>query len=279
MDYLRWLLEEFKQRSDIDQQQRARRLHRALLPAGRRVLANDDVVGDAAAPQPLDALAVGSELHRRDLDQRIACSSCRACAAWVNTYYYSGTPIGITEYNWGAESHINGATTQADIYGIFGREGLDMGARWTTPATTTPTYKAMKMYRNYDGNRSTFGETSVRATSTANADNLSVFAAERASDGALTVMVIAKVLSGATPVTINLPNFAPGSVRAGVAADLDKRDHPSGRSHGDRAVADGQRACAERHAVRDSDRRRASESAAGGQLHRDAGVGHCPAAP
>jgi len=42
---------------------------------------------------------------------------------WVNTYYYAGTPIAITEYNWGAEGHINGATTQADIYGIFGREG------------------------------------------------------------------------------------------------------------------------------------------------------------
>ena len=52
---------------------------------------------------------------------------------WVNAYY-PGTAIGITEYNWGAENHINGATTQADIYGIFGREGLDMAARWTTPA-------------------------------------------------------------------------------------------------------------------------------------------------
>ena len=44
---------------------------------------------------------------------------------WVNTHY-PGTATGITEYNWGAENHINGATTQADIYGIFGREGLDM---------------------------------------------------------------------------------------------------------------------------------------------------------
>ena len=43
----------------------------------------------------------------------------------MNTYY-PGTPIGITEYNWGAEDHINGATAQADILGIFGREGLDM---------------------------------------------------------------------------------------------------------------------------------------------------------
>jgi len=125
---------------------------------------------------------------------------------WVNTYY-PGTPVGITEYNWGAEGHINGATTQADIYGIFGREGLDMGARWTTPAASTPTYKAMKMYRNYDGNKSTFGDTSVKAT-VPNPDNVSSFAAVRSSDNALTIMVISKYLSGSTSATINLANFA-----------------------------------------------------------------------
>src|SRR5207253_2346514 len=106
---------------------------------------------------------------------------------WANTYYYPGTPIGITEYNWGAEGHINGATTQADIYGIFGREALDIGARWTTPDASTPTYKAMKMYRNYDSNRSGFGDTSVSAA-VPNPDNLSAFAAVRTSDSALTVM-------------------------------------------------------------------------------------------
>jgi PKD repeat protein len=69
----------------------------------------------------------------------------------------------------------------------------------------------MKMYRNYDGNRSTFGDTSVLASSTANADNLSVFSAQRSSDQALTVMVISKVLSGSTPVTVNLANFSAAS--------------------------------------------------------------------
>src|SRR5207244_10546394 len=32
--------------------------------------------------------------------------------SWVSTYY-PGTLTGVTEYNWGAEWHINGATTQA----------------------------------------------------------------------------------------------------------------------------------------------------------------------
>jgi hypothetical protein len=127
---------------------------------------------------------------------------------WVNTYY-PGTATGITEYNWGAEHHINGATTQADIYGIFGREGLDMAARWTTPAASTPTYKAMKMYRNYDGNRSTFGETSVSA-SAPNPDVVSAFASLRASDGALTIMLVGKGLTGSTSATVNLANFQHG---------------------------------------------------------------------
>jgi PKD repeat protein len=125
---------------------------------------------------------------------------------WVASYY-PGLKTALTEYNWGAEGHINGATTQADLYGIFGREGLDYATRWTTPDPSTPTYKAMKLYRNYDGNKSGFGETSV-AASVPNADALSAFAAVRGSDGALTVMVVSKVLSGSTPVTLNLANFA-----------------------------------------------------------------------
>lgn len=43
--------------------------------------------------------------------------------SWVSTYYDAATPVGITEYNWGAESHINGATTQADILGISAASG------------------------------------------------------------------------------------------------------------------------------------------------------------
>jgi hypothetical protein len=124
---------------------------------------------------------------------------------WVTTYY-PGTKIGITEYNWGAESSINGATAQADILGIFGRENLDLATRWTTPDASSPTYKAIKMYRNYDGNKSTFGDTSIR-TLVPNPDNLSAFGAVRTSDGALTVMVINKDLNNATPVNAAIVNF------------------------------------------------------------------------
>jgi hypothetical protein len=124
---------------------------------------------------------------------------------WVATNYPS-TKIGVTEYNWGAEPYINGATAQSDIYGIFGREGLDLATRWTTPDQGTPTYLAMKMYRNYDGNKSTFGDTSI-LTVVPNPDNLSAFGAVRTSDGAMTLMVINKDLNNATPITANITNF------------------------------------------------------------------------
>lgn len=126
--------------------------------------------------------------------------------SWVASYY-PGTKIGVTEYNWGAESSINGATAQADLLGIFGREGLDLATRWTTPASNTPTYLAMKMFRNYDGNKSAFGDTSVSATAP-NPDNLAAFAAIRTNDSALTVMVVNKTLSGVTPFQLSVTNFA-----------------------------------------------------------------------
>jgi PKD repeat protein len=67
----------------------------------------------------------------------------------------------------------------------------------------------MKMYRNYDGAKSAFGDTSVSAGGP-NPDNVAAFAAVRSADGALTVMVVNKYLSGNTPVSVNLANFSAG---------------------------------------------------------------------
>jgi hypothetical protein len=128
---------------------------------------------------------------------------------WVATNY-PGTKIGVTEYNWGAEPYIGGATAEADILGIFGREGLDLATRWTIPDPSTPTYLAMKMYRNYDDVGDTFGDTSVLAGGP-NPDNVAVFAAQRSTDDALTIMVVSKYLTGTTPIVVNVTNFTGSS--------------------------------------------------------------------
>jgi hypothetical protein len=126
---------------------------------------------------------------------------------WVDEHYVAGVPIALTEYNWGADHHMSGAMAQADVWGIFGREGLDMAARWGTPPVGSPTFDVMKLFRNYDGRRSTFGDVSVRALAP-DPDTLAVFAAERRSDGRLTVMVLNKRLDQSVVARLRVSGLA-----------------------------------------------------------------------
>jgi hypothetical protein len=121
--------------------------------------------------------------------------------AWRDTSY-PGTKLGLTEYSWGADDHINGATTQADILGIFGREGLDLACRWVSPGKDSPTYKAFQLYRNADGAGLGFGDTSVQCTAP-DPDDLAAFAATDSKTHATTVMLIAKASSGKRIVTLS----------------------------------------------------------------------------
>ena len=125
--------------------------------------------------------------------------------SWVASNY-PGTRIGITEYSWGADNHPNGGTAQADVLGIFGREGLDLATRWVAPPAGSPAFRAFQMYRNVDGTNGGFGDVSVRAT-TPNPDQVSAFAAERAASGDLTVMVVNKDPSTNVEATISFTNF------------------------------------------------------------------------
>jgi hypothetical protein len=78
---------------------------------------------------------------------------------------------------------------------------------WAPPSGGQPGAHAFRMYRNYDGSGGAFGDVSVRATS-ADQDRLAVYAAERTSDRALTVMVVNK--SG-EELTSGLGGLAAGS--------------------------------------------------------------------
>jgi hypothetical protein len=121
---------------------------------------------------------------------------------WVDRYYRPGTPIALTEYSWGAEGHMKGATAEADVLGILGREGVYIAARWMAPAPGSPTYLAMKLYRNADDAAHGFGETSI-ATRAPDPDRLAAFGAARA-DGAITVMLVNKPMDRPAQVDLHL---------------------------------------------------------------------------
>lgn len=125
---------------------------------------------------------------------------------------YPGTKTAITEYNWGGPEHISGAVAQADILGIFGREGLDLGAVWGPPDLNSPLLFAFKIYRNYDNAGGEFGDTSLAATS-GDQSKLSVYAARRTADRTVTVVVINKTF-GDLQTDLTLDQFkAKGPVK------------------------------------------------------------------
>ncbi|HMD78062.1 MAG TPA: glycoside hydrolase family 44 protein [Terracidiphilus sp.] len=131
--------------------------------------------------------------------------------AWV-AEDYPGTKVAFTEYNWGGQESINGALAQADILGIFGMYGLDLATLWGPPDPTTqvPGLMAYEIYRNYDGKHSMFGDTALASTS-ANQGTLSVYGALRASDNAVTVVVINKTYGDLTSTLWLDGLFPPGT--------------------------------------------------------------------
>jgi hypothetical protein len=118
---------------------------------------------------------------------------------WRDTHY-PGTKLAITEYNFGALNHINGALAQADVLGVFGREGVDLATLWGPPESwggdtglfaNKPGSFAFRMFRNYDGAGGQFGDTSVQAVSS-DQSRLAVYASTDSRDGSLKIMVINK---------------------------------------------------------------------------------------
>ncbi|WP_263376689.1 glycoside hydrolase family 44 protein [Granulicella aggregans] len=135
---------------------------------------------------------------------------------------YPGTKLAITEYNWGGQEAINGALAQADILGIFGREGLDLATLWGPPDpspadTSKPSQKpglvGFQVYTNYDGKNAHFGETAITSTSS-DQGVLAVYGATRAADSTVTIVVINKSYGDLTS-TLSLANLKPnGNAKA-----------------------------------------------------------------
>jgi hypothetical protein len=116
--------------------------------------------------------------------------------AWI-AQAYPGTKLGYDEWNDGAPTDFTASLNHADTLGVFGREGVDLASFWGFNSPADPTAFVWRMYRDYDGAGGAFGDASVSAASTATAE-LSVYAAKRTNDGALTIVVINKTTASLT---------------------------------------------------------------------------------
>ena len=126
---------------------------------------------------------------------------------------YPGTRLGIGEWNFGADGSLNGGLAIADVLGIFGQQGLAMAAYWRYPAAGSPGAAAFQLYRNYDGQGASFGETSVRAASS-NRDRVAVYGSLRARDGHLVLVVVNKMPNTEAVASLHIAGFAAASTHA-----------------------------------------------------------------
>jgi O-glycosyl hydrolase len=135
--------------------------------------------------------------------------------------HYPGTRIALTEYYYGGGADISGALAQADVLGIFGREGVFAAALWHLGKSDHHMiYAAFDMYRNYDGQGGAFGPIGLAAQSSDPA-RASIYASQN-QQGQVVLVAINKVTEDLT-VRINLrhcPAAAKAQVYRLTAADV-----------------------------------------------------------
>jgi hypothetical protein len=108
--------------------------------------------------------------------------------AWI-AQAYPGTKLAYDEWNRGTGNGFANALATADGLGTMGQQGVDLASFWGLSDASYPSAFAFLMMRDYDGNGSAFGDTSVSATSAGTAE-LTIYAAQRSTDNAVTIMVV-----------------------------------------------------------------------------------------
>ncbi len=153
--------------------------------------------------------------------------------SWIGAYYadflplipelqgsidghYPDTKLAFTEFDYGGDHHISGGIATADVLGIFGRHDVYAAHFWNEDASYDPTYTAAayRLYRDYDGNHSTFEDTHVRAT-TSNNQKSSVYTSVNADNSELHIILLNKTFTETLAGTFNIAGnkqYASGSV-------------------------------------------------------------------
>src|SRR5262249_45472344 len=116
--------------------------------------------------------------------------------------------------NYGAGQDISGGIALADVLGIFGRDGVFAAMQFPLQSNEPFIGGAFRMYRNFDGRKSGFGDKSVSAQ-TANIADTSVYASLDSTNPKRMVLVVINKTGNPITAVINL-NKAPAFKQADV---------------------------------------------------------------
>ena len=92
---------------------------------------------DQRPPAAQHPVAVGPRLRRRVVDRHADPASSHGCRD-DRASRTRARRCSISEWNFGADTTMNGALAIADVLGIYGREGVDAAAYWRNPPVGQP---------------------------------------------------------------------------------------------------------------------------------------------
>ncbi len=137
---------------------------------------------------------------------------------------YPGTKLGITEYNYGGSAHISGALALCDVLGVFGSNGVYVANyHEAVKGFIAP---AFQMYQNFDGKLSTYGDTSVAASSPS-VEDYSVYASVDSKSSKLLHIMLINKKSTESEVTFQIKGTK--QYKAGIVYALTKDSAAIGR--------------------------------------------------
>jgi mannan endo-1,4-beta-mannosidase len=110
--------------------------------------------------------------------------------------YYPGTKLAFTEFQYGGEDDISGALAIDDVLGIFARYGIYLATYWAGSSQTSYISAAYRLYRNYDGSNSSFGE-SYLPSQTSDSVNTSIYGSLKRGTNEVHLIAINKNLGQA----------------------------------------------------------------------------------
>jgi mannan endo-1,4-beta-mannosidase len=105
--------------------------------------------------------------------------------------YYPGTKLAFTEWNYGGENDISGAIAVVDVLGIFAKRGIYLSTFWQLNSTAPYISAAYKMFRNYDGQNSRFGDLLIPSQAS-DSTNSSIYGSYSAGKGEIHLIVVNK---------------------------------------------------------------------------------------
>ena len=134
--------------------------------------------------------------------------------------HYPGTKLAFTEYGYGGGHDVSGGVAEADVLGIFGREGVGMATAFLGPdANGDNLYQiaGLQAFRNYDHDGHGFGDISIHGVTSDDAAS-SVYAS--LDSGNLERVVIVAINKKTTSSTAGIAIAHPTQFRSAAVYTL-----------------------------------------------------------